>query len=247
MTRFLRPAVKFPLWSTQISHEQTFPQLCEESSALLPKTVAYFVFFLQDRARISQQRFNRSHISISAKLWGDSPFFPFTYTCGTNPWTVLKQTSRIFRVLQISLSREDLTHFGATRPSNSNRRWLNPGDDQVHYNLFCGTVLALGNDQQRRPWAKNRTESWGRFHFHEPSLWDNFLGVVLYCSITCCRCCHVRAGPTAPELKSYNEYVAFCPSTIHTFEDGWKSRRSWVNWDALCWQKLVQAMVTVAG
>lgn len=133
--------------SSQVSFEQTFPQLCEESSALLPKTLAYFVFFLQN------SKGSTDH--ISAKLWGDSPLFPFTYTYGTNPWTVLKQTSCIFRVFQISLSREDLTHFGATRTSNSNsRQRLNPGDDQVHYNLFCGTVLALGNDQQRRPWAK---------------------------------------------------------------------------------------------
>ena len=137
--------------SIQVSFEQTFPQLCEESSALLPKTLAYFVFFLQNRARISQQRFNRSHISKAMRRF---PIFPFTYTYGTSPWTLLKQTSCIFRVFQISLSREDLTHFGATRTSNSNsRRRLNPGD-QVHYNLFCGTVLALGNDQQRRPWAK---------------------------------------------------------------------------------------------
>ena len=129
-------------------------------------------------------------------------------------------------MFQISLSREGLRHFGATNTDPNlqqtmaeSPRW---SESQVHYNLFCGTVLALGNDQQRRPWAKNRTQSWGRLDFHEllyPC--ETFFGYCIVRSTTCCilmSSCKSKAQTfpieILPRIGNILQSKAFCQASI---------------------------------
>ena len=146
-------------------------------------------------------------ITYQQSIRGDSPFFPFTYTCGTNPWTVLKQ---FLNRQAVFLGCSKFLCHGKTWHISGPPEHLTPTVDdgwipemiRCTTNLFCGTVLALGNDQQRRPWAKNRTESWGRFHFHESSLWDIFFGCGIVVLLVVYWCCHLRMAGRVTEVGS---------------------------------------------
>ena len=161
-------------------------------------------------------------ITYQQSIWGDSPFFPFTYTCGTNPWTVLKQ---FLNRQAVFLGCSKFLCHGKTWHISGPPEHLTPtvDDGWIPEMIRCTTIFfvvqslhwAMTSSVVPGPKIELNLEVGSIFMNHpcETFFW------VWYCSITCC-------------------------ILMLSFEDGWKSHRSWVNWDALCWQKLVQAMVT---
>lgn len=158
--------------SSQVSFEQTFPQLCEESSALLPKTLAYFVFFCRT-AKVQQITYQQSYEEIP-------PFFHslihmgLTHGLYLNRQAVFLGCSKFLchgKTWHISGPPEHLT-------PTVDRGWI-PGMIRCTTIFFVVQSWHWAMTSSVVPGPKNRTESWGRFHFHESSLWDIFLGVVL--------------------------------------------------------------------
>ena len=182
-----RPAVKFPLSRLSLS-------FVKNQVPYSPKPWRILCFFLQN------SKGSTDH--ISAKLWGDSPLFPFTYTYGTNPWTVLKQTSCIFRVFQISLSRKTWHISGPPEhlTPTVDRGWI-PGM------IRCTTIFfvvqswhwAMTSSVVPGPKIELNLEV-GSISMNHPC--ETFFWV-WYCSITCVYwCCHLRMAGRVTEVGS---------------------------------------------
>ena len=165
MTRFFRPAVKFPLSRLSLS-------FVKNQVPYSPKPWRILCFFCRT-AKVQQITYQQSYEEIP-------PFFHSLIHMGLTHGLYLNRQA-VFLGCSKFLCHGKTWHISGPpeHPTPTvDRGWI-PGMIRCTTIFFVVQSWHWAMTSSVVPGPKNRTESWGRFHFHESSLWDIFLGVVL--------------------------------------------------------------------